>query len=329
MRQPRIIRFAVTFSMLALAASPLGAAPQQQPTVQPQVNGEESATVSDGESEWRFTFGGGYTQRFSTDFDEGDGDISVSALTGGLNATTDFSDDLSLTLRVNFGAADYDFGGTSGFGALDPWNTVHGVAIGGALTYDLNDKWSVFGGPIIQFARENGADWGDSFTGGVLGGATYRVHDRLVVGGGVGVTSAIEDDLRIFPIIIVEWGFNDNWRISSRGATGGRTSIEFTGVELIWMTNSKAWEFAIGAGSSYSRFRLDDDGIAPNGVGQDESTPLWFRTSFRPNETFMIDAVAGIGFGGKVSLDDENGDGIADSDYDSPLFVGLFGSIKF
>lgn len=335
MRITRAQRFIASIALAAGLASTFAPASLAQVNSQPPQPpaGGETVVADDAGNEWRFTFGGGYTYRFDTSLDEGGGDFSNSALTGGLNASTDINRDLSLTLRVNFGVSDYSFsngsGGINDFAALEPWNTIHAIAFGGAASWTVTDQWSLFGGPIFQFARESDADWADSFTAGVIAGATYAVHDQLVIGLGVGIISQIEDSIRFFPIPIIEWGINDNFRISSRGASGGRTSIEFSGVEMIWMTDSKQWEFALGGGVSSLRFRLDDDGVAPNGVGSDESTPIWLRAGFRPTKNIMIEALAGIGFGGELSLDDENGDSVADSDYDSPLFVGLFGSIKF
>lgn len=289
---------------------------------------EGAAAVSNGENEWRFIFGGAYTHRFETDLDSGDGNVSLNTLSAGIDASTDIHRDLSVSLRMNLGLSDYSFGGSNGFGGLDPWESVHTIAFGAAASFQTDDRWTIFGGPVFQFSRESGASWGDAFTGGAIIGATYVVHDHLLIGGGLGVVSQIEDDVRFFPIIIVEWEINDQWRISSRGASGGRTSIEFTGVELIW-SPARHWDFALGGGSSFSRFRLDDDGMAPDGVGEDESTPIWLRASYRPSSQVTFDAVAGMGFGGKMKLDDERGNRVVGSDYDSPFFIGLFGSIRF
>lgn len=277
----------------------------------------------------RFTFGGGYTYRFSTDIDSG-GDFTQDALSFGLNIERMLNRDASLIFRVDYGFSSYDFSGGvgAGFGQLDPWSDINTLTFGGALSYDLNDQITVFGGPLFQFSQETGADWGEGFTGGGTVGMTYHFNPRLHVGGGVGIVSQIEDDVRFFPIIIVEWIINDQWRISSRGPTGGRVSIEFTGVELIWAP-SNSFEFGLGGGSSFSRFRLDDEGANADGVGQDESTPLWLRATWRANDTFNISAVGGVAFGGELSLDDSSGSGVARSDYDIAPIVGVFASVKF
>lgn len=320
---------AAALSAAALSVPALAQAnPEPPPSDLPLFEGEQAQGPDHAgvNHEFRFTFGGGYTSSFKSDLDTG-GDLSVDRLTGGLNVATDVSSDLALDFRLNFGVASYDFNGdptvVDSFGALDPWHDIYNVGFGFAANWAINDSWSVFGGPIFQFNAESGADWGDAFNFGGLGGVTYRVNDKLLIGGGLTITSQIEDDVRVFPLIIIQWNFANNWRISNAGPSGGRSSIELTGVELIW-SPFKKWEFALGAGSSYSRFRLED-----GNVGQDESTPMWLRASWRPNSTVSVEALAGVAFGGEVSLDDSNGDGITHSDYDAPLFVGLFGSVKF
>ncbi len=277
--------------------------------------------------DFKFTFGGAYTHRFNTDIDSG-GDVSNDTLSFGLTVDYDLNPDVSLIFQVNYGIASYDFGGTTGFGLLDPWDDINTFNFGAVLSVDVNEEISVFGGPVFQFAGESGADWGDTFTGGGIMGMTYRINDRFVLGGGVGIVSQIEDDVRFFPILIIEWRCNDQWRISSAGPSAGRASVEFTGVELVWNPLPKG-EFAVGGASSYSRFRLDDTAFSSGGVGQDESTPLWLRATWRPNDTIGIDVIGGFTFGGELTLDDSNGDGVASSDYETTPFVGVLGSIRF
>lgn len=323
----------VSVSLLAAAATMASASPciaqvdAQQQSQQFGSDVAESDLEPATDDEIHFTFGGGFTHRFETDIDSG-GEFSVDTLSAGLDVAAQLSRETSLTVRTNIGVAAYDFGGIPA--AIEPWDDVHTLAFGAVLAHEMNDEWSVFGGPVFQFSRESGADWGDAFTAGGVGGLTWRANDDLLIGAGAGIMSQIEDDVRIFPIIIVEWQLTQKWRVSSRGPSGGRTSVEFAGIELIWQA-SDAWEFALGGGSSFSRFRLDDDGdgLAPDGVGQDEYMPVWLRASWHPSARCSIDAIAGFAFGGELSLDDESGDGIASTDYDQAPFIGLFGSIRF
>ena len=86
------------------------------------------------------------------------------------------------------------------------------------------------------------------------------------------------------------------------------------------------WE----ARSYFDRFRLDDQGIAPDGVGQDESTPPFsMRASLQINPSLRVEAIAGAVFGGMLRLEDEDGNRIEEQDYDIAPFLGIFGSVTF
>ena len=139
------------------------------------------------------------------------------------------------------------------------------------------------------------------------------------------MVSQIEDDPRIWPILILQWKINDVLRVANRTATSvsGRP-----GVELIYAPLPQ-WEFAVGGASQFSRFRLDDSGIAPNGVGQDESMPLWLRASYNAGQRVRIDAFVGMSIGGELTLQDSGGHKITNQDYDAPLSVAVFGSVRF
>jgi hypothetical protein len=121
-----------------------------------------------------------------------------------------------------------------------------------------------------RYLATNGADgyWWDS-----------------TVGGGIGVLTQLEDDPLVFPVIIINWNFSEDWRVTSRlfGPAGRQ------GAEVVWNFH-KDWEAAFGAAYKDSRFRLDDSGVAPNGVGEETSIPVWLRLgySFNQNITASI-----------------------------------------
>ena len=47
---------------------------------------------------------------------------------------------------------------SSTFGGPDPWDDVHQISLGGIFTYQPANEWSIFGGPVFQFAAEESAD---------------------------------------------------------------------------------------------------------------------------------------------------------------------------
>ena len=277
-------------------------------------------------ADFKFTIGGGGIYQFETTVDDG-GDLSVTRLSGVADADTKLSKNWEMSVRLTYTLDAYDFSDAVGIGAglSEPWDDIHTAAAGVLLSYSMSQQWTLFGGPVIQSSRESGADFDDGITAGGIFGATYIASRELVVGGGLIITGQIEDDIRISPLLIFNWGLTDNLRVSSR-TTGN--ILTRTGAELVFSNNDQ-WEFAFGMASYFSRFRLDNDGPAPDGVGEEESLPLWLRATFSPSSTFRVEAIGGLALDGHLRLENEDGDLITDQDYDTSPFVGLFVNVNF
>jgi hypothetical protein len=276
--------------------------------------------------DFKFTVGGGAIHQFETSVDDG-GDVSINRLGGVLDTQTNLGKDLEMSIRLTYAVDAYDFSDAIGIGAgfNEPWDDIHTAAAGVLFTYAMSQQWRVFGGPVFQSARESGADFSDGITAGGIFGATYIASRELVVGGGLIITSQLEDDIRVSPLFILSWGLSDNLRVSSR-TTGN--ILTRTGAELVYAANKK-WEFGFGLANYFSRFRLDDEGPAPDGVGEDESLPIWLRATYSPSSAFHLEALGGLALNGNLRLENEDGDRITDQDYDPSPFLGLFVNVNF
>lgn len=293
----------VALSMLALQ----GEAPAEEPKM------------------FTFTAAGAGAYQFESDLDNG-GDFSVLRTGGDVGGEFRLSPTLRLGLVAGYGFDDYDFSESTSLGA-DPWDDIHRLNFSGNLAWDFADRWTVYGGALVNFSGED-AEWSDSATGGGLAAVSYRINDQLTLGGGLGVVSRIEDDEQFFPVIIVSWQISDLIRVGTTTRPTIPSATSRGGIELLFTPND-AWEFAIGGRYDVRRFRLDDEGVAPDGVGEDESLPLWFRAGYRINDNVRLDAFAGVTAFGEMTLDDENGDEIANDDHDPAPFVGGSVSIRF
>ncbi|MHC4414263.1 MAG: outer membrane beta-barrel protein [Planctomycetota bacterium] len=280
-------------------------------------------TAPPAKREIELTVVGGYEQAFDTDIDEG-GEVEVSRARFGLGAQTDLDANLKLSLSLNYELAQYDFSGTTSFGA-EPWEDIHTLGFGAQLRWSMTNDWTIFGGPIIQFSRESDADWDDALTGGAVFGASHVLREGLVIGGGLGVVSQIEDDVLVFPVLILDWQLSESLRLTTQSRSGAGWAA---GLELAYDLGG-GWEAGIGARYEYRRFRLDDDGPAPDGVGEDKSLPIWGRVSHRFSENFSVDIYGGVRAAGELDLEDKSGDGVTDSDYDAAPFGGVSVRIRF
>ena len=313
---PVFARIPTVIAALAMAALLTSTTYAQDETGAPPIDPEVA------ESQFKFTVDGGYLYGFSADFED-TGDVQNSRAQVGADVAWRFVEDWNLSLSFTYVLDSYDFSTPNGLAAVEPWSDINQVDFGFVLNYNISSDWSVWGGGIFEFSFENGAAWDDSFTAGGLFGVTCVVNDDLILGGGLAVVQRIEDDVRFVPIVIVNWNITNDLVFTSR------TSAAFAGaaLELIWKV--QPWEFAIGGVHKYSRFRLDDDVVAPDGVGQDESIPLYGRIGYHFNKDFQIDVLAGAACFGEMTLEDSGGNKISDEDYDPALFIGAYLKLTF
>ena len=62
-----------------------------------------------------------------------------------------------------------------------------------------------------------------------------------------------------------------------------------------------------GARYESLRFRIDEDGIAPGGVGEDKNFCFIADARYSPSRAMQFSAFAGTKFSGTLTLDDKSG----------------------
>ncbi|MCA9294995.1 MAG: hypothetical protein KC983_00730 [Phycisphaerales bacterium] len=280
----------------------------------PELRDKDRPTIT-----WSLQTGAEYHDEVSLD---AGGDIESWAAGLALATNITLNRDARLTISGAYVYEQFDFAGTSGFGSLNPWENVHTFEASARFAWDVTNDVTMFAGPVFVFSGEDGSKTSDSIMGGGFIGATYQVNDELIIGGGVGATTWLEDDVRLFPIIILEWRFTDTMRITSSNYAIRR------GVEFQWDAMENV---TLGVGAAYSerRFRLDDNGLGPNGVGEVQKFPLYAKVSWRPNDDANIDLLLGSNFSGSVEFLDNGGNTLGASDFDTQLFAGINVGIRW
>jgi hypothetical protein len=231
----------------------------------------------------------------------------------------------SVSLSLGYGADGYDFSGDRGMAGLVPWETVHTVRLGTPVRWGVGQEWTLFVIPTVRMAAESGAALGDSVSGGGFAGFSYRFGDRLTIGPGVGAMTQIEDSPDIFPVLLIDWKITDRLRLETGrglGATRG------PGLILRWAVSDR-WDLSLGGRYEKLRFRLDREGVAPDGVGSDRSFPLFCGATYRFAPRAEASLVGGAALGGELRLEDENGNRIAEEDYGQAGFLGVAFNIRF
>ncbi|MHC5112962.1 MAG: hypothetical protein ACYTGP_00875 [Planctomycetota bacterium] len=275
-------------------------------------------------SELHVTLRGGGEYQFESTLDNG-GEVTVGRIGGGLAISTQLTTDLSMRLGFGYEMHAYDFKGGVGFAGLQLWDDIHFLRMGAQFTYTLDEDWSLFGGPIAMSSREDDGDWDDSWTAGGIAGAMLRVDEGLTIGLGIGVTSQLQDSARWFPAVIIEAELSSNWRLTTRGNAGITSDA---GLEAVYDLGDD-WEFGVGGTYNFRRFRLDNTGSAPNGVGQEEGFVFYLRLGWDPSPDVSITGRVGMTLGAEFEGEMSNGIIFAESDYDPAAVLGIVGTLRF
>jgi hypothetical protein len=231
--------------------------------------------------------------------------------------------------RVSFAAAfgrdRYDFSGNADFSGSRPWKRINRLRFSVPVNWAVDDHWTLFFLPTLRFYGESGADLGDSATGGGLAGFSYRFSDRLTLGPGLGVLSRLEDSVNVFPILIIDWEITDRLSLKTGRGLG---ATQGPGLALSYRA-SDAWSLALGGRYESLRFRLDDSGPAPDGVGEDRSFPLYLSATYNRGRDLQLSVIGGVELGGTLRVEDSRGRRITKQDYDTAPFLGLSFNFRF
>jgi hypothetical protein len=271
---------------------------------------------------WKTTAFTGFEYQGETDLDTR-GDFDYWMVSAGVNSSGMVSDNTKIALKADYRAVGYDFSGIRG--GVDPWETVHVIRLNPLITYQINDTWSVMGGPIGEFTGEEQAEFGDSLRGGGLIGFGYT-RPKLFIAAGVLAMTEIEKDARIQPFVLVNWRIVDDLLLGLKADTsrGGELRLDYSFTD----------NFSLGGGIGVRRelFRLNDDdknasGPGNNrrkdGVGEETATVLKITASYRINAMITIEGYGGSTVDGEFRLENEKGNKIASSDYDNSGFGGV------
>ncbi len=274
---------------------------------------------------WSFPLRGAYTHQFDTDIDNSGGKFSVDRFFIQGGATYATKNRQSISLSLGYGFNGYDFSGEMGFAGLRPWKEINSLRIGAPISWGLAEKWTLFVIPSLRFTAESGANLGDGVQFGGFAGASYRVSDRLTIGPGIGVVTQIEDNASVFPVLLINWKITDSLSLETGRGLGASLG---PGLFLKWEASDK-WRFSLGGRYEKLRFRLDKDGVAPDGVGEDRSFPILAGVTYRFTPKIQASLIGGVELGGKLKLDDENGNEVIEESYDTAGFAGFTFRCRF
>ncbi len=265
----------------------------------------------------RFSASAGSSYQFKSDA-TGGGDFSLSRYSIMVNGSAPIDDRIGIGFGLTYEFEDYDISDLKGFPVGNPWNKIDRVGFGTRLAYKVGENWGVHVGPIVQYAGERGADFGDSLMYGAIVAASYRASGDFAIGFGAGVFYRLEQT-RVFPSLFVSWKITDRLHLGNSYRLG---PVGPAGLEITYSLD-RDWQLGVGGGYRSSRFRLDSTGPIPNGIGENVSWPVYARLSRGLWQTVYVDLFGGAAFGGRLRLEDSGGNEINSISYNTTPLVGL------
>ncbi|MEL7012529.1 MAG: hypothetical protein AAFO72_04530 [Pseudomonadota bacterium] len=271
-------------------------------------------------SPWVFSVQGGAIHQFDTDIDSG-GSFSVSRGYIEPGVSYVLGPLGSIGLSLGYGYSDYSFSSTS----FRPWSEVNDLSFSIPIRWAVSPDFQVFASPSVRFDWESGADMEDGFTAGAIVGAGWRVNENLFIGPGAGVFSGLEEGTNVFPVLILNWQIADSLSLRTGSGLGASRG---PGLSLEWDA-SQDWSFGLGARYEEVRFKLDDQGIAPGGVGEDRAVPIFLTANWEGSENASLTAIAGVETAGRLSVENTARQVVSRTDYDPGVFLGFAFRVRF
>ena len=256
--------------------------------------------------------------------DVGDGDLSVDRLFTQVRWGREFSRSFSAAISLGYRRDMHDFGGTplpaSGAPAgVEPWGDVNMLSITVPMLIRVNHRWSIRALPTVRTVFEDDADIDKGFAAGIVTGPVYRVNNRLFIGPAIGVISQIEDDPLIFPFVFVDWQISRKLALRTGRGLGATLGL---GLFLDYDVNRKL-RLSLGGRADTMRFRLDDKGVAPGGVGQHSTLSGIVSATWKISRRLEATLAGGLSVGNELLLEDRNGNRLAKEEYDPAGILGF------
>lgn len=268
---------------------------------------------------WRNTLTAAYAWQGESDLNGG-GNFSVDRGVVEFKTATRIGQHWFAGFSIDYGEDRYRFNGTAG--SFSPWQDIRSLQFGLPLRYLVNNKWVLFGLPVLRYAAEDGDSLSDGREYGVIAGASYRFSDRLSIGPGLGGFRGIGDEDDLFPVLFINWRMTDTLSLE----TGrGLAATRGPGLTLKWKPLQQ-WEFGLAARYEKYRFRLAD---SAGNIGQDKSVPVIATAGWRSGAAFSVTALAGVEASGALRLENSDGVFIAEQSYSTAPIAGLVASLQF
>ena len=270
-----------------------------------------------------FRLSGSLVHQFEADL-EREGSYSVSTMLLRASVAQPVSRKTILGLSLGYDLSDYDFSEDAGLDSATPWDKVHALNLSFPIIRKIPDRWSMLISPSIGSYGASGASLGDTLTWGVVLAATYEFKPDRRLGFGVGAFDRIGES-RGFPFLAIDWRLSERWKITNPlnvGPTGP------AGLELAYKLGD-LWELGFGGTYRTVRFRLDEQDLEPNGIGEQRGVLTFARLLRTLGPKIRLEIYSGWVFGGELRVEDEDGRQRRTAEHDTAPLLAISLSGRF
>ena len=192
---------------------------------------------------WRQTFTAAYAWQGTSDLAD-QGSFSVERGVLEYRLATRLGKRWFAGLSAGYGEDHYRFDSTpAGF---TPWRDIRSLQFGIALRYLADNRWTLFGLPVLRYAAEDNVSLKQGGEYGLIAGASYRFSDRLTVGPGLGAFRGVGNEDDVFPVLFINWRMTETLSLE----TGrGLAATRGPGLALRWRPMQQ-WAFGLAARQS-------------------------------------------------------------------------------
>jgi hypothetical protein len=254
---------------------------------------------------------------FDADLDEG-GEAGFGGALMTFGHTSSLDQRTSLGWRAHFDYEDWSFDEPVAFGGNRPWDKFYRYGLSAPWARVSSSGWVWNFTPTVGYAGESGADFSDAIEYGATLAAARRFNESLTLGFGLGFFRKVEDSY-VFPLVVVNWQINEQWRLSNPTPSGPAGPA---GLELSYALGG-GWDTGFGATQRQERQRLDSDGPFPDGVGEHRFTVVFARIGHDIAPAARLNFYAGAEVNTKLRVEDSNGNRLYSEESDAALMIGL------
>jgi hypothetical protein len=221
-------------------------------------------------------------------------------------------------IGLRFDYENWNFSGIAELAGAELWDKLYRPGISIPIFYTTNKSWRFGIIPAVELAGASGAETDKSLSYGAVLSAAYVFGPDLVLGLGGGIFERLEQT-EGFPYVVVDWKINEQWQLNNPFQAG---PVGPAGLELIYKPADR-WETGVGGAYRSYRFRLDDCSAVTNGIGEVDFWAAFVRLGWQLGTHYRLDINGGALMGGSITIEDENGHKLGQTDYDAAPFTGL------